>query len=290
MIMRFISKVGLFLFVIAVCLSYGGKGLASMLRGLPQTQTPSVQTFFQQLVDHYNPASMPTLADLMRVVGEIAAASPDEIRKALPAIFAALAHQDDAVKHRACTALFEIARRSDGPSLLKSHINDIGEVLLNSPNPDTRNGSLVILGTLSPPPVEVVPIFLSFLKRTDAEAQAQQGGIIFQLIQIDPDSPEILAAIREFLSRTLDNNTRIGVLNALGNPKIKDVRLIAIMIASLDDPDPGIRSTAIQSLGRIGPKALLQGESNLQRLATDLNQPADVTNAAKAALQRIHPE
>jgi HEAT repeat protein len=276
---RLFAKIGFFIFIIA----------AAALAYCAHAQTPSIQAFFQTLVDHYDPASMPTEENFMRVIHQIDGARPEEITKALPAIFAALAHPDETVKHLAGTALFGIARRPDGAALLKSHINDMGRVLLTSPNPETRAGLELILGTLNPAPPEVLPVFLAFLKQTDADVQAQQGGVIFHLVQIVPDNPEVIAAVQEFLSRPLDSQNRIGTLNALGNPAIKDSRIIAAVTASLDDPDPGVRSTAIQSLGRIGPQALQQAEPMLQRLAADNNQPADVTATAKEALQRIHP-
>ena len=46
-------------------------------------------------------------------------------------------------------------------------------------------------------------------------------------------------------------------------------------------------STAISALGRIGPQALQQAEPILQRLAADPNQPADVVDRAKTALQQM---
>jgi HEAT repeat protein len=276
---RLFVKAGAFIFIITV----------AALAYCVHAQSPSVQAFFQRLVDHYDPASMPTEDNFMRVIHQIEGASTQEITKALPAIFAALAHPDETVKHHACTALFEIARRRDGAALLRNHVDDIGHVLLNSPIPETRAGAVIILGTLNPPLPEVVPIFLAFLKRTDADAQAQGSGVIFHLVQIAPDDPKVIAEIQEFLSRSLDNASKIDTLNALGNPTIKDGRTIALITASLDDPDPGVRSTAIQALGRIGSHALQQAEPTLQRLASDPKQPPDVVAAAKDALQQIHP-
>ena len=106
-------------------------------------------------------------------------------------------------------------------------------------------------------------------------------------MRLAPENPQVVAAIREFLSRPLDNTTRIGALNALGNPNVKDVGLVAMVITSLDDSDPGVRFTAAQVLWRMGKNAVLQGEPALQRLASDPKQPANVTAAAKEALKGI---
>jgi hypothetical protein len=251
-----------------------------------RAQAPTLQEFYQALVAEGH--SAPSLEALIRVTKQISGVRPEEITRALPAIFAALANQDEGVKHNACTALFEIARRPDGAALLRTRINDVGQLLLTSTNPDTRSGTLIILGTLQPPPPEVVPIFLTVLKRTDADIQAQGPGIIFELVHIAPENPEVIAAVREFLSRPLDTKGKIDVLNALGDPRVEDAGVIAMVISSLDDPDPGIRVASIQTLAGMGQSALRQAEPALQRLANDPGQPSNVVADAKAALQKLH--
>jgi HEAT repeat protein len=145
------------------------------------------------------------------------------------------------------------------------------------------------LAALKPmPPPEVVPIFLNFLKRTDV--QTQGAGVIFELVHIAPENPEVIVAIQEFLSRpTLDSKGKIDTFNALGTSRVKDARIISAIITSLDDSDEGVRFTAAQALGMMGQSALQQAEPALQRLANDPKQPANVRAAAKEALQRIHP-
>lgn len=159
------AKSGCFLFIATVLGYYS--------HAQPAQQTPTVQEFYQTLVDHYDPSSPPPLATVERVTNQIAGGRPDEITKMLPAVLAALAHQDETVKHYALTALYMIALRPDGAALLRSHINVIGNIL-TSPIPETRAGAILVLGTLKPaPPPEVLPIFLAFLKRTDADVQAR---------------------------------------------------------------------------------------------------------------------
>jgi hypothetical protein len=275
------AKSGCFLFIATV--------LGYYAHAQPAQQTPTVQEFYQTLVDHYDPSSPPPLATVERVTNQIAGARPDEVTKMLPAVFAALAHQGETVKHYALTALYMIALRPDGAALLRSHINAIGNIL-TSPIPETRAGAILVLGTLKPvPPAEVVHVFLTFLKRTDADVQAQGPGVIFELVHIAPENPEVIAAVRDFLSRPLDNKSRREALVALGKPTVKDAQIIAMMIASLDDPDMGVRITAAQALSGMGQQALQQAEPALQRLANDPIQPADVRAAAKDALLKLHP-
>jgi HEAT repeat protein len=272
---RFV-KVGFFLFIVGVVCG--------------QThQANSLQEFFQTLVDHYDPSSLPKYENLRKVTGQIEGLRPEEITKALPALFAALTHQDNTVQGYADSALYAIAQRPDSAALLRSHVDVIGHNILTSPNPDTRGGEIIILGSLKPtPPPEVVPIFLNFLKRTDL--QAQGAGAIFELVHIAPENPEVVAAVMEFLSRpTLDSKGKIDTFNALGTHRVKDAKIISMMITSLDDSDEGVRFTAAQALAGIGQSALQQAEPALQRLANDPGQPANVRDAAKQALLRLHP-
>jgi HEAT repeat protein len=270
-------KAGFFFLIVGVLLAYA------------QTRRLSVQEFFQTLVANYDPSSLPKLEQVVNITDQISGARPDEISKSLPAIFAAFGHQDDTVKAYAATALFEIARRPDSAALLRTHIGDIGHELLTSPKPEMRAGAMTILGMLQPPPPEVVPIFLNFLRRTDPDSQAQGAGVIFELVHVAPENPEVIAGIQEFLSRPLDTRARIDALNALGNPNIKDMRIVSTIISALDDPDQGVRSTVIQVLMRMNQDALRQAEPVLQRLANDPNQPANVVAGARAALQKLHP-
>ncbi len=247
---------------------------------------PSLEEFYQALVQHYDPSSLPKFEDLLKVTDRIAGARAEDITRALPAIFLALAHQDDNVKIYAASALLAISRRVDSAQLLTKYVGDIG-ILFDSSNPRLQATPTMIFLNMRPAqPPEVVPLLLAFLKRTDRDPNAQ-GGAIFTLVRIAPENPEVIAAIREFLSRPLDITTRIGALNALGNPNVKDVGLIAMVITSLDDSDPGVRFTAAQVLWRMGKNALLQAEPALQRLANDPKQPANVTAAAKEALKGI---
>ncbi|PYU66968.1 MAG: hypothetical protein DMG52_35100 [Acidobacteria bacterium] len=250
-------------------------------------QTSSLQEFYQSLVQ--NPSSPPAYENLRKVTGQIEKLRPEEIIKALPAIFAALTHKDNTVSGYADSALFSIALRPDSAELLRGHVDAVGYEL-TSPAPERRAAALVILGTLKPvPPPEVVPIFLAFLKRTDADAQAQGSGAIFELVHIAPENPEVIAALRDFLSRPLDNKSRREALVAVGKATVKDAQIVAMMIASLDDPDMGVRISAAQALSGMGQQALQQASPVLQRLANDPNQPADVRTAVRDAVQKLHP-
>jgi hypothetical protein len=254
--------------------------------GTANGQTPtSLEAFFQAIVR--DPSTLPSIEDLHATAEKIAGTAPDEIRKALPVVFKALAEQDEKVKAYACSALFAVAGRPDGGSLLKDRIDSIGRDLLQSPFEHIQGGEVVILGRLSPTAPEATHFLLTFVKQVDRDHSAQAGAI-FELLRATPESPEVTAAIRGFLSRPIESTTKVGVLNALGNQSTGNIQIVALVRTSLGDPEPSIRLTAIRCLIRMGPGALRLAGTELNRLASDPSQPADVREEATQALERLH--
>src|SRR5205823_3720478 len=187
---------------------------------------PSLKAFFETVLR--NPSTLPKFEDLHALAEGIANMRSEEIKTALPALFEALAYQDENVKAYACAALFAIAGRQDGAKLLDNRIEAIGHDLLSSRFPHIEGGEGIILGRLKPPPLEAAHFLLAFISQRDRDPNAQ-GGAIFELLRTAPQNSELVATIREFLSRPIDSNVRMGVLNALGNPGTTDAQLIALI-------------------------------------------------------------
>ena len=244
---------------------------------------PSLDNFFETLVQHYDPSSLPKYDDVLKVVDQIPGTRAEAITKAIPAIFRALSHPDENVATDAAFALTVICYRPDCGMLLKDRIREIS-TMFDSLNPRLQGIPAVIFSNMKPLPPEGLRALVSFLRRTDRD-QVAQAGAVFALVRLAPDKPEVMAAIQEFLSRPLDSNSRVGALNALGTPGVNDTHLIAMVISSLDDADHGVRLTAIRALTRMGPNALPQAQVRLQQLAEDHTQPADIRAAAKEALR-----
>src|SRR5262249_44575158 len=202
---------------------------------------------------------------------------------------AALRSHDETVRAYVQSALYSISLRPDSAALLKPHLDEIGNGLTAS-KPETRAAAMNILGGLHPtPPPEVVPILLGFLNRRDPDAETQGAAVIFELVHIAPGDPKVLSAVTAFLSRTLDNKSKVDVLKALGTSRVRDAEIINRMVLFLDDSEQAVRFTAIQALASMGQSALQQAEPALQRLANDSQQPAEVRSAAKKGLRELHP-
>ncbi|MBZ5555158.1 MAG: hypothetical protein LAO21_20790 [Acidobacteriia bacterium] len=255
----------------------------------PEAQAPrSLQQFFQGLVEQYSPSKLPKDEDLMKVTEHIADGQPEEISRALPSIVVALAHHDDKIKLYAAVALGDIALRPDSGELLKKYLNAIGN-LFNSSSDRLQGSAVLILGSLKPaPPPEVWPLLLTYLNRTDRDTH-MQAAAIFYLVWHFPRKPEDLDVIERFLSRPLGAETRIGILTELAGSPLKDVRVIDMVIRSLDDPEQSVRLKAIQTLTHLGQHALLRAEPAMKRLAERSDEPAEVKDAARKALKEIGP-
>lgn len=91
------------------------------------------------------------------------------------------------------------------------------------------------------------------------------------------------------MSRLLDVRTRLDALDGLAAAPIKNPSLIDSVIASLRDSNQAVRLAAVQTLTRMGKQALLQAEPTLKRVAENTDEPAEVKDAAKKALEEIGP-
>jgi HEAT repeats len=266
-----------------ICTGIGAPHFLSQANLHEQTP-PTLDAFFQEVLG--GPSTLPKFDDLHRVTLRIAGMRPEDIKRALPAVFAALARQDEQVKAYACAALFAIADRPDGAELLKDRIGAIGQDLLLTKDANIQAGEIAILGSVKPSPSpEVVAMLLDFLKRPDVQAQA--AGAIFELIHVAPDDPRVIAEIQDYMSGPVDSRSKINVLNALGNRRVKDARLVSIVTSLFDDSDQNVRLTAIHAVGRMGRQVLEYAEPTLRRLANDPNQPVEIREGAKSALHTL---
>jgi hypothetical protein len=118
-----------------------------------------------------------------------------EVERAMPAIVRCVGHYNDEVGITAALALFAIARRPDGGSLINPHASVIGQ-LLNLPEERFQRLAAMIFVNLRPVPLkEVVPAFVSFLRRTDAGASNAQPGIAGTLVLYAPNEPNVLDTV-----------------------------------------------------------------------------------------------
>jgi len=247
--------------------------------------TPSVQSFFRQLARQPADSSLPTYDDVLKVVDEIPAATPDDITVALPVIVQALSHPNDGIKVDAAFALTAVAMRADSASLLEPHLAAINS-LFDSANDRLQNSAVFIFSVLKPkPPQEIVPPLLNFLAKSDRDTHAQASAVGV-LARYEPEDALVTTAIKNFLSRKLDPESRASAFNALRSTRVKP-QIVDMIIAGLDDPNQGVRFTAVQVIPSLGRTALLQAQPALEKMANRPGETQDVKKYANEALAQI---
>lgn len=250
----------------------------------------SLQEFFQRLGLHSG-SSVPSFQEVLTVVDKIASASQTEITAAMPSLFATLSSDDVEIRKDAAFALTAIARRKDSARLLDPFVAQVG-TLLSDPNDRLQTAGVYVLGELKPaPPPDAVPLLIKFLGRHDRDPLAQASSLSV-LLRIAPENGDVLEAIKEFLQRPASPEVHIQALNELGNSHIanfqlKDSQIIDIVINSLDDPNAGVRFTAVQVIPRLGPGALLQAKPALERLTKRADESTETRAYARAALSKL---
>ncbi len=249
-------------------------------------EVTSVKQSFEELrLRCTDPSSASAQSGLRRIAEKIRNSSSDDVAAAIPLMIGALRGSENP---RLCTlvVLFDVSLRPDSAQLLSSYIGPIGN-LLNSPDERFQTTPPIIFLNLKPqPPPEVVPPLLTYLTRTDLDPKAQTSAL-FALAKIAGDNPEVISGIRGFLARPLAKGVRIDALNALGDSRVHDPDVVAMVTASLDDADQGVRFTAAQTLRNMGEDAVRQAEPALQKVIERADEAPEVKDAARAALKSI---
>ena len=255
-------------------------------RGRTQNAS-SLVPFLQRLLETRDPAALPSFQELLKVQDEIPSASPEQISGTLPLLFLSLKNPDIKVQIYGAALLWSIANRPDGRKFLEPHLQDIAG-LFDSPDARLQTAASVIFMMLKPPPPAAVPLVVAFLRRTDRDTRAQASAVGF-LDRYASEDRDAVEAIKLFLARPLDPGGRVQALNALNSSSKKDSGIVDRVIASLDDPDQGVRFTAAQVISGLGQEALLQAQPALERMAErpdELDQTKAFAREALKALKR----
>jgi len=250
------------------------------------TRSPSLQRFVQELVEHYDPSSLPSYGDLRGVKAQISGAPAQDIASALPSIFLALRHNDATVRVYAVSTLASIGDRPDSALLLREYLAEIAS-LLNFPDERLQKGAVVILGGLKPnPPSQIVGPLVKALREKNGDRKLQVV-VLYELLHNFPADPEIIGAVETFMSWPLDASTRVSTLNAIQASFIKHPRIAFRVSQMLDYPGEGVKIEAIKTLRAMGNDALLQAEPRLKELAQKPDESPEVKAEAAKALQAI---
>ncbi len=252
-------------------------------------QGASVRESFQAMLQRDGAIRSSSPDELVQFDEQVAAASPDEIAAALPVMVAALSVPDDRARRTCVMAILSVSLRMDSPALLGQSIGAVAGILDFSDAPQQRVGVVIMSNVLSraptPPPGALTPV-IAFLKRSDRDIEAQSVAVSV-LARAAPEDAGVTETVSAFLSRQLDAQFRVRALDGLVSPRLKDIKLIDSVAASLEDPDDAVKGAAINALTKIGPQAIVQAEPALLKLLQQPGHPANLRLAATNALSKI---
>jgi HEAT repeat protein len=273
--MRSFSKLALCAISMSLLLSSFTVGAQSLALG--------VQQFYRSLADS-SKAMHRTEGDSVKYAEQTQQLSDGDIERLMPTLLELIRLNDHQLRSDSLLALFTIGQRHNGAELLSTHIEEIG-ALLSVDDPTLPGATATFMSSIKPvPPREVIRPLYRFLKMTNADPQAQVGAV-YTLVRLAPDDNGVAAAVASFFGRSLVKGTREDALNALGSSKVTSTALRSIVYQALSDQDPGVRFTAVQTLSRMGPEAVMNGRPLLEKLSNSPTESEDLRNAASEALR-----
>jgi HEAT repeat protein len=266
--------------ILVACLCSGEHGAQS-----PQLQDgPSLNGFFEALVMHYDPKTLPDYEQVMKVIHQISTMRAEDVTNALPSIITAFRHQDDTVKGYAALAVFGIGERPDGAVLLRPYAKAIGGGL-DLPKANLQGFTVQLLAMLKPEPQsETVLLLVAFVRRKDRNPIAQADAISL-LLRIAPDNPDLTPALQDFLTRPMTEQTKEAVINDIASSHTENVVAADMLIGALENPSEEVRFQAAQAFGRMPKSMVTRAKPVLQKVLVRPDESPKVKAAAKEALQ-----
>jgi len=267
---------------IAAIVLWASQALCAQAQPQTKTTIPSLTEFFQNLVQRYDPKSLPTTSELLQVTRPVSKADTREITKALPWISDAIHHQDETVEADGAYALLAISYRSDATDLLNGQ-HEVFDRLLNTGPARFQLGTITILSNLRTGPTSpLFPELLKFVKQTDRDPQAQVQGV-FVLAKYSPNDTEALSTIRAFASRPQASTIRETLAHGLAMTASDNPSIQPMLLSLVHDPDASVRFTVIQALSG---DALKKALPELEKIAADPNEESRVKEVARQAIAR----
>ncbi len=248
---------------------------------IAQETTPTLAAFFQQRLAGVPP---PSYDALLRVIDPIANSDPKDLATALPFLSAALKSTKDNLAVEAAFGFYEIAKRPDAGTLLRSRVPEIG-ALLELPDNRLGGSSVLTLRFLTPSNGDLtVPIMIRFLSGP-AKPSIVKAEIVSTLIKFRHDDPIAMKAINAFFTVQAETPVRIATLQALSANHLNAPGIDDFAVHSLGDPNKFVKIAAIHAVHALGPEVWSRAQPAVTRLATDPSEDKEVRTLADRELR-----
>lgn len=254
--------------------------------GSQEIGSGSLQQSFRAILEQHNRGKPVSFDDLRKIDNQIVAAAPNDITAALPILMEALASSDLETQIDAAAELITIGTRADAGDLLRGHFQQLA-FLFHSPDGRLQGTPIYVISELRPPvPDEVKPLLLEFLEESGRDAKAQPGALQL-LIRMAPHDPQVIAASKRYFEKQHDKEALINTLSALRGLQTTDAQFIASIVDTLNNPDKGVRFTALQVIPTMGRNVLIEAEPILRKMIVSPDETDENKALAEQDLKEI---
>ncbi len=212
---------------------------------------------------------------------------PATMRKAFPAVMAALDDDDDGVRIQA-SAFFGVIgmlRRHDGRAILGTLELDLIE-RFNDPQPRVRTNLIAAISSLEPAPAYLAEAIEAFERHLNDPDFGVRGRALFGLARVAPDSPSATAAIVSLIDRTADPEERRGLIQRLALARPRHPAIVRKLIEQLSHDHHQLRLDSVRALGNLGPPAA-EALPALRAILLDPSTNQELRQVAEAAIRSI---
>lgn len=212
---------------------------------------------------------------------------PETMRKAFPALIAALDDDDDGVRIQASAIFGGIGmfRRHDGRAILGTLELDLIE-RFDDPNRQVRTNLISVVSSLEPAPAYLAQAIEAFERHLNDPDFGVRGRALFGLARVAPDSPSATAAIVSLIDRTADPEARRGLIQRLALARPRHPAIVRKLIEQLNQDHHQLRLGSVRALGNIGPPAA-EALPPLRAILLDPSTQQELRQVAEAAIRSI---
>jgi hypothetical protein len=221
------------------------------------------------------------------VLKRLVQSNEENVAHTLPVILQAASDPHLSVRRVAAMALYQIAGRSDGRTLLSTETTTFSELLVDPDIPIRRITGIALEGLRLDASSPLVPVLESYLAREDAVSTIG-AGVVGLLMQAAPDDAASTNAIVQFMRRKDQTPaSRSSLLISIRVAKSRSLEISKEVAAYATDSDEPTSVDAIETLQGMGRSAILDNQQALSRIAADTSRTPRVRAAATKALSAI---
>lgn len=235
-------------------------------------------SFLQELMR--DPSKIASQEEALKQIEDIKVSK--DVRSIVPVAFEAINSKSVQAQLYGASALFSVATRPDGPTVLGGEPESIMNLLTHS-EPRLKITCVVLTQSVKLSSALYEQKFLKFLSNASEPMQVKPV-IIGALVRGNSGIEEKMKVIGAFLRTEMPVQTRIEAYNAVASSPSDQTWHSDLVAIGLRDRDENVRQMTIGLLQRLGPNAVLRHSEVIRQLAISPTEPAKVRESAQRVL------